>query len=518
MRIVTAAEMRRIDERAIAQYGLTVPELMEAAGKAVVSTIRARFGRLKGRTVGVLCGAGHNGGDGFVAARLLRKGGAQVVAVLLADPEKLGVEPRRQLAKARIARVRVVPATGPAGITALRAAFGGCDLLVDALFGTGLSRPVKGLPLEAVRELNRMKKPVVAVDIPSGMAADTGLPMGDAVRASVTVTFGLPKAGFFSASGGILAGELRVADIGFPGELLQDGALKTALTEASDVKRVLPDYDGGVHKGTRGRLVVVAGSTGLTGAAALCALGAQRIGAGLVTVACPESLNAILEVKLTEPMTAPVPETAGGFLSPRAAGRILRLTARADAAVIGPGIGRHRGTGRLLRELLAGLSVPLVVDADALHHLGGHPDLLKLVKTPVILTPHPGEAAWLMKTNIAEVEHDRVRVAKQMAAGYNAVVVLKGHHTVVADPRGEVRINPTGNRALATAGTGDVLSGVIGGLLAQRLAPFDAAWAGAFIHGSAGEGAGRRFGLDGVLAGDLLPILPRVLKGLRGGN
>jgi NAD(P)H-hydrate epimerase len=262
-------------------------------------------------------------------------------------------------------------------------------------------------------------------------------------------------------------------------------------------------------------LVVVAGATGLTGAATLCAYGAQRIGAGLVTVACPESLNAILEVKLTEPMTAPVPEVEGGFLSLRAAGRILHLTTNVNAVVIGPGIGRHRETGQLLRDLLTKLTVPMVVDADALNLLGGQLDIFRAVKAPVVLTPHPGEAAWLLKTSIMDVELNRVKVAKQIAEGYNTTVVLKGRFTVIASPQGEVRINPTGNRGLATAGTGDVLSGIIGGLLAQRLPAFEAATAGVYLHGLAGEWASRKLGPDGLLAGDLLPLLPRLLRRLK---
>lgn len=515
MKIVTAAEMRHIDERAVAEHGFTTSRLMEAAGQAVVAVMKSRFAPLFGKTVGILCGPGNNGGDGLVVARLLKKSRISVVVVLLADPDGLSPEPKKQYLKAKAAKVPVLSVTRIGRMDPLKAAFDECHLLVDALFGTGLSRNLDGLAKEAVRELNRQKKPVVAVDLPSGMSADTGLPMGDCVKATCTVTFGLPKIGFFTYAGRTFAGEVRTDDIGFPRPLLEDAALFHSVTEAGDVVRTLPNYDENTHKGTRGRLVVVAGATGLTGAATLCALGAQRIGAGLVTVACPESLNPILEAKLTEPMTAPVPEVEGGFLSLRAAGRIVHLTENVDAAVVGPGIGRHRETGQLLRELVVKLTVPMVVDADALNLLGGQLDIFKVVKTPVILTPHPGEAAWLLKTTIHEVERDRVRVAKQIATGYNVVVVLKGHQSVVANPRGEVRINPTGNRALSTAGTGDVLSGVIGGLLAQRLAPFDAAVAGTYIHGLAGERASRRFGFDGVLAGDLLPILPRILRRLR---
>lgn len=513
MKIVTASEMRRLDQRAVGEYGIPVRRLMESAGEAVVAVLRERFAPL--RFAGVVCGMGNNGGDGFVAARLLKRMGVRVAALLAGDPLRLPSEPRRQYDRARAVGVRF---RTRADAAAVREALSDCDVIVDALFGTGLSRPLTGEPLAIVRAINRIGRPVVSVDVPSGMSADDGSPRGDSIRAAITVTFGLPKLGFYTTEGRARVGTVVTADIGFPRELLDDAAFRHAFPERAEIRGLLPRYGEDIHKGTRGRLIVAAGSAGLSGAAALCATAAQRIGAGLVTVACPRSLNPILEVKLTEPMTAPMPETADGGLTERALGSILRLASRADAAVVGPGLGRHPRTARLLTGLLPRLPVPVVLDADALNLLGGRPSRLKVVKAPVLLTPHPGEAARLLRTDVAAVERDRVRVAKEIARGYNAVVVLKGHQTVVADPRGQVRLNPTGNRALATAGTGDVLSGVIGGLLAQRLSPFDAAVAGVYLHGLAGERASRRIGLDGVLAGDLLPILPRVLRDLRGGD
>ncbi len=361
----------------------------------------------------------------------------------------------------------------------------------------------------------KLGKTVVAVDIPSGLSSDPSVPLGEVLPAQMTVTFGLPKIGFYTPLGASLTGQVKIVNIGFPPELLNDPSMHYELTDLEMVQKALPRYDENTHKGTRGRVLVIAGATGLTGAAALSAYGAQRIGAGLVTVACPESLNAILEVKLTEPMTAPVQEIFGGFLSPKAVGRILHLAANVNSVVIGPGIGRHRETGELVRDLLTKLTVPMVVDADALNLLWGQLDIFKAVKAPVILTPHPGEAAWLLKTSITDVEQNRVKVAKQIAQDYNTHVVLKGRLTVIANPQGEVWINPTGNRGLATAGTGDVLSGMIGGLLAQRLSPFDAATAAVYLHGLAGETASQELGLDGLIAGDLLPLLPRLLRQVR---
>ncbi len=512
MKLATARDMKKIDELAVQDYGLSVRQLMESAGEAVLRELEEHFAPLSKRTVGVLCGKGHNGGDGLVTARLLKAVKASVVAVVLGDAESLAEETLGQFQRAKTAKVPILFLEEAGNLKSIQVALEECDLLVDAILGTGLSRPVEGLAKDLIRLAKGLGKPVVAVDIPSGLSADTGNPLGEVLSAHRTVTFGLPKVGFYSPTAPAYLGKWKVDPIGFPDELLNAPFLKHEITERETVRKALPRYDDYTHKGSRGRVVVVAGATGLTGAATLSALGAQRIGAGLVTVACPESLNAILEVKLTEPMTAPVPEVAGGFLSLKAAGRILGLCTNVNSVVIGPGIGRHRETAQLVRDLLTKLTLPMVVDADALNLLGGQLDIFKAVKAPVILTPHPGEAAWLLKISISEVEQNRLKVAKQIAEGYNVVLVLKGRHTVIASPRGEIRINPTGNRALATAGTGDVLSGVIGGLLAQRLNPFDAATLGVYLHGLAGERLARRMGPDGLLAGDLLPIFPKLLR------
>jgi hydroxyethylthiazole kinase-like uncharacterized protein yjeF len=515
MKLATSQDMKKVDELAVKDHGMAVPQLMEAAGTAVVKAMEEIYGDLREKTVGILCGKGNNGGDGWVVARLLKQKKISVVAVLLGETGELAGEPQKQYQKAKTAKVPVIPLGGAEGLPSVRVALEECDLLVDALFGTGLSRPIEGLGRDLIQLVKGLAKPVVAVDIPSGLSADSGSPLGETLPAQLTVTFGLPKAGFYTPIGSTFTGRVVVDDIGFPEALLKASFLKHELTELSTVQKSLPYYDENTHKGTRGRVVIVAGATGLTGAAVLSAYGAQRIGAGLVTVACPESLIPILGAKLTEPMTAPVPEVEGGFLSLKATGRILHLTANVNSVVIGPGIGRHRETAQLLRELLTKLTVPMVVDADALNLLGGQLDIFKAVRVPAILTPHPGEAAWLLKTTINEVEQNRVKVAKHIAEGYNVTVVLKGRFTVIANPQGDVRINPTGSRGLATGGTGDVLSGIIGGLLAQRLSPFDAATTGVYIHGLAGERASRRLGPDGLLAGDLLPLLPRLLRKLR---
>ncbi|HUO58348.1 MAG TPA: NAD(P)H-hydrate dehydratase [bacterium] len=515
MKLATSKDMKKIDEMAVQSHGLSIETLMEAAGNSVAEALEAQWGLLSKKTVGILCGKGHNGGDGLAAARFLKAKKASVVAVIIGEAEDLAEETLKQFLKAKAAKVPILGLTDSASLKSIQVALEECDILVDALLGTGLSRAPEGLYRELIQLARGLGKPVAAVDVPSGMSADSGMPPGEVLPAQMTVTFGLPKIGFYTPMGSSLTGKVTVEPIGFPQELLNASFIKQEVSDAEMVRKALPRYDENTHKGTRGRLVVVAGATGLTGAAVLSAIGAQRIGAGLVTVACAESLNPILASKLTECMTAPVPEVEGGFLSLKATGRILHLTTNVNAVVIGPGIGRHRETGQLLRDLLTKLTVPMVVDADALNLLGGQLDIFRAVKPSVILTPHPGEAAWLLKTSINEVEQNRVKVAKQIAESYNVTVVLKGRFTVIASPQGELRINPTGNRGLATAGTGDVLAGMIGGLLAQRLPAFEAATTGVFLHGLAGERASQRLGPDGLMAGDLLPVLPRLLRQMR---
>jgi NAD(P)H-hydrate epimerase len=515
MKIALASDMRRIDQAAGAQYGLTVEKLMENAALAVLEVLTNEYGPLAKKSFVLLCGPGNNGGDGLALARLLKQKKALPTILFVEDPKGLGKETARQWARAKKSRVSAIVLHNPKRWTEAEKLLKKCDVVVDALFGTGLSRPLEGAAKEAVRLLNASGKPIVSIDIPSGLSSDTGQTLGEVVKASRTVTFALPKYAFFTPLGSSLAGRWSVADIGIPPELLENETHKFEMIDENIVRKVLPSYDVQTHKGTRGRLIIVAGSTGFTGAATLCAWGAQRSGAGLVTVACPESLNPILEIKLTEPMTVPVPEVEGGFLSVRALGRILTLASKANAFVLGPGIGRHHETVQLLRDLLLKVTVPMVVDADALFLLAGQRDLFKSARVPIIVTPHPGEAAGLLKTSISDVESRRTAVAEQIAREYNVVTVLKGPWTVIAHPQKGVRLNPTGTRALGTAGTGDVLAGMIGGLLAQRLQPWDAATAGVFLHGLAGQRAEKRFGPDGLMAGDILPEIPRVLRRVR---
>ena len=515
MKLAFSQEMKRMDDLAVKRFKFTVARLIERAGAAAVQVLAQKAGPLGGKTIGIVCGKGHNGGDGLAAARLLKKKGSAPLVVLACGPKDLNPEAAKQYQKAKAAGVRAMDISKAGGLSAAREALFKCDLLMDALLGTGLSRPSQGLTRDLIGIMNRTGKPILALDTPSGFSVDQGRALGSAVHADFTVTFGLLKPGFYMPGAGAFTGKVTLAPIGFPPELLAADFLSSELTDADLVRGILPRYDQDIHKGSRGRVLVVAGSLGLTGAAALSAWGAQRVGAGLVTVACAKSLLPILASKLTEAMTAPLPEVGGGFLSKKAATKILELGQKVDALVIGPGLGRHPETAKLLAEILPKMSKPLVLDADALFLLSGQEKWMRRLEAPLLLTPHSGEAGRLLGVSADEVDRNRLKIAKQIAREYNGVAVLKGPHTVIARASGAIRINPSGSRALATGGTGDVLSGILGGLLAQGLAPFDAAAAGVYLHGLAGERAAEMLGPDGLLAGDLLPILPQLLKQIR---
>ncbi|HXL73120.1 MAG TPA: NAD(P)H-hydrate epimerase, partial [bacterium] len=325
MKLATAQDTRKIDESAVKDYSLTIAGLMERAGAAVLKILEETYRPLSKKKFGVLCGKGNNGGDALVIARLLKRKKASVVVILVGEVDELSTETKKQYQKTKAGKIPILAMIDSENIKAVQAALEECDMIVDGLLGTGLSRTVEGLYCDLIRLVKKMEKPVIAVDIPSGLSADSGSPMGDVLPAQMTVTFGLPKFGFYTPMGASYTGDLKVVNIGFPEKLLNAPFIHQELSDLSMIQKSLPNYDENTHKGIRGRVLVIAGARGLTGAAALSAYGAQRIGAGLVTVACAESLNDILEIKLTEAMTAPVPEIEGGFLSPRAIGRILDL-------------------------------------------------------------------------------------------------------------------------------------------------------------------------------------------------
>ncbi len=514
MKLVDAEKMRSIDRRAIRACGVKGIVLMENAGRTVADVVEEELGCCSGTLsrVAVVAGKGNNGGDGFVAARHLKNRGIDVSVLAMAAPSDMKGDAGTN---ARIWE-------GMDGETLLIGS--GRDLkrhatvlkhsavIVDALFGTGLSTDVRGLYADMIELINSLKKRVVAVDIPSGIDATTGRVLGCAVRASVTVTMALPKLGHYLYPGRSCSGRVVVADIGMPRLLLEDESIKTNLTDDEFLFNTLRPREEDTHKGTYGHLLVVGGSTGKSGAPYMAAMGALRSGAGLVTIGLPKGLNPSMETKTTEVMTLPLPETPEGGLSEGALEVIKDFLKDKEALVLGPGIGTSKETARFVIGLLQDLNVPSVIDADGLNVLRGSLSVIKGAGLPVVLTPHPGEMARLLDVSTAHVQRDRIGSARRLSESTGAVIVLKGASTVITEPEGTVYINPTGNPGLATAGTGDVLSGMIGGLMAQGLDPFSSAVSAVYMHGLAADRIKAERGAIGMAATDLLEKIPEIIN------
>jgi hydroxyethylthiazole kinase-like uncharacterized protein yjeF len=525
MKVVTAAEMRVMEQGADAA-GLSFAAMMENAGRAIAEEIKRRW-PVASRGVLVLVGPGNNGGDGLVVARHLHDAGAKVVLYLLRP------RPADDL-NWRLCQERGLPtaiAEDDADFAALRYQLDNSAIIVDALLGTGTARPIEGtlqklleivksvLPLSPSPRLPRPSAPVVvAVDLPTGLNCDTGAAGPAILPTDLTVTFACPKRGHFLFPGAAFVGELVIADIGIPPTLAVD--VPVELTTPAEARALLPPRPLDAHKGTFGKALVVAGSENYTGAAYLAAAAATRVGAGLVTLACARSLHPIWASKLVEVTFLPLAEAMSGHLGPEALEPLCAALPVYDALLLGPGLGQHPSTVELVTQLVnhfrSTMACPLVLDADALNALARTPGWAAgLPPGRVILTPHPGEMGRLLGRSIAEVEAQRVETAQEAARAWQQVVILKGAYSLIAGPDGRVSINPFANPALATAGTGDVLAGALVGLLAQGLAPFDAARLGAYLHGLAGELASEEIGEAGLVAGDLLPRLPTAMRRLR---
>lgn len=511
MKIVTAAQMKELDRLTITQARIPDLTLMEAAGAGVISCMEDFFGSLAGKRVTIFCGKGHNGGDGLVVARLLAKKRAVVRVLLLSKLSDLTGAPKTMYR--RLVRVAGQAAVHtPFSPERARALLGTSQVVVDALLGTGLSAPVTGPYQSAIELMNSSGRPVVAVDLPSGLHADTGAVLGRAVQATLTVTIGLPKLGLYAGSGIDHAGTVRVVDIGIPAPLVEAVASPLSLITPAEARQSLPARRPSSHKGTYGHAGIIAGSVGKTGAAALAAKAALRVGTGLVTVATPASANSALEAKLLEAMTMPMPETKDKTLARAGLERLVTFANTRSAVAIGPGLTTHPETVELVHALIARVEKPLVLDADALNALAGRTAALAACKVPPILTPHPGEMARLDgQATPHTINADRLGTATRFAQGRGVIVVLKGARTVVAHPDGRVAICPTGNPGMATAGTGDVLTGMLVGLLAQGLGQWETACAATFFHGLAGDMAAAELGQAGMTAGDLLDRIPHAL-------
>jgi hydroxyethylthiazole kinase-like uncharacterized protein yjeF len=516
--VLSAAQMRAVDRTAIETLGIPGVVLMENAGRAVAEQVM-RQRPVAGLDVRIVCGVGQNGGDGFVIARHLANAGARVTVLLAAPRAKLSGD-ADLFAQAVERDPRITLRDGSACDLALwRSLLAGAAVLVDAIFGTGLRSDVTGVPAAAIAAMNATPALRVAVDLPSGLDADTGKVRGVAVNAEVTVTMGARKLGL-ALEAEAPVGRVEVADLGVSMAALADAARAVGplchWIETAEIAAGLPRRGPAGHKGTAGHLLVIAGSPGKTGAAVLVGKAALRAGAGLVTIASTREGQAALDAKVLETMTtcyAAGPDADGGSYQVLAA-----EAARMKAAALGPGIPTGEGMRALVRRLVGELPLPLVVDADALNLLGADAGVARAAAWPRIFTPHPGEMARLLATTTAEVQGDRLGHARRLAAATNAVVVLKGARTVIAAPDGTAHINPAANPSLGTAGSGDVLTGVIAALCGQGLPALDAARTGVHLHGLAAEEAVRSLGIGNLIAGDLPDAVGRVIQAQLGAD
>ena len=520
MKTVTPEEMRDLERRS-EEEGVSTDALMERAGLLAARVAWNMLGEgAYGSQIIILVGSGNNGSDGLVTARHLQSWGARTTAFLLAPraPDDPKLQPASEVG------VTIVEAADSSHLTDIQSELSEAALVVDAVLGTGQSRPLEGIYRDVLAAANaeRERRPelvILAMDIPSGVDAETGSADADALVADATATFGFPKTGLFRFPGAGLMGQITVADIGIP-EGLSANIRQEVVTQAW-AQAYLPTRPLSAHKGTFGRVLALVGSRNYVGAAYLACMGAARSGSGYVTLAATPSLQSLVASKLTEPTYLLLPCDTDGDPTAEGALAVRDGLPNCDVLLAGCGLGQHDGTNALLEQLLLSsvpLSVPIVLDADALNTLSGIPSWYSRLQSPTVVTPHPGEMSRLLGTSITDVEGDRVATAQKAAAEWGVIVLLKGAYTVVASPEGDVRIIPFANPGLATAGTGDVLAGVIASLIAQGVLPYDAASLGAYLHAAAGEMVTNDIGNTGLVASDLLPMIPRAIKSVREGT
>ncbi len=524
MKVLTATEMARIDRLTTEQAGIPSLELMENAGRAVAQFLVEQFGPLEPRKIVVLCGKGNNGGDGMVAARHLFQQQIIPQVLLLTDPASLkgdaAVNYRRLAELVPIRVVQDLASWSEATVT-----LGHSTLLVDALLGTGLNKPLEGFLLEVVRSLPRVfpRAHIVAVDVPSGLSADTGEIIGEHVCAAGCVTFTAPKRAHVFPPACEQMGKWIVQPIGTPPELLDsDGSLFLNLTERRDVVWLAERRRRDTHKGTYGHALIVGGSVGKSGAAAMCARAALRSGVGLATVATSKSALPMVASYSMEVMTEPLPETEAGTVSLHALehGWLDRVAEGKDVLAVGPGLGLQPETADFIRQAVNRYSVPIVLDADGLNAFAGCIETLVTADRVRVLTPHPGEFARLTGLKVSEILRRRVEVAREFTQRHGVYLVLKGYRTVIAAPDGQVWVNPTGNPGMATGGSGDVLTGILASLLAQypKRPVTSVMVAGVYLHGLAGDEAAREKGEVSLMAGDIIECLPAAFRELEGSH
>ncbi len=503
MKVATREIIREIDRASVEEHGISVNVLMENAGRAVCAVACERFPQA--RKIAVICGGGNNGGDGFVAARHLAGRNRDVVVYTSKKTGEYEDQPLENLLSAQKSGIEIVEVEGKVSKIAP------CDLMVDALLGTGLESEVKGVNAKLIDFINRSTVPCLAVDIPSGIDSNTGAVLGSAVKADATVTFVMPKIGISVYPGVEHAGKVFVAGITTPRHL--ENGIDCEIVTYETCRKILKPRAADTHKGTYGHTLVLAGSTGKSGAAILAAEAAVSVGSGLVTLGVPKSIHSVAEHKTAEAMTEPLEDEQGHF-GKLSLDRAKEITVDKNSLVTGPGISVSEQTAFFFREVVSACPCPVVIDADGLNILADNPDIFEKIGGAV-LTPHPAEMARLCGKTTAEIQADRIAAARELASGKGCFVVLKGARTVTALPGGETYINPTGNPAMASGGMGDALAGIIGGLIAQGYASGHACILGVFVHGLSGDIRAEKSGGMAVRATEVIDGLPDAFARIR---
>ncbi len=514
MKVLTSKQMRNLDNRAIQEFGIPGSILMENAGLGITQEIEKKFPEIHKENVVIVAGKGNNGGDGFVVARHLFNRGCKPCVLLFASKKNVKGDAGLNLSIADKMGIPIKEIPSVEAWEKERGRIFHASLLVDAIFGTGLFEPAKGLHAQVIEDINRSHAFKVAIDIPSGLSSDNFQIIGPCVKANLTVTMAAPKVAHVFPPSEEYVGKWVVVDISIPSFLFEDEAIGLEIIERSRVQTCFLPRGKDTHKGTFGHLFVLSGALGKTGAAVLAGKAALKMGAGLVTVGTPQSCLPIIARSMPELMTEPLPETSSRTLSVEAMEDIQILLKGKDAVLIGPGISTHESTTELVLSLLPQLKIPVVLDADALNIVSEKPEVLKKMSHPVILTPHPGEFARVLHASTKTVLKEKLTLAPQLAQDYGVYLILKGYKTLVACPDGRVYINPTGNPGMATAGSGDVLSGMIAAMMMQESSLVDALLASVYVHGLSGDIAAERVGEKSLTAGNLIARLPSAIKTL----
>ncbi len=507
MKVCTVDSMRKMDRKAVEHYGIRSELLMENAGHAAYLVIHREIG-IRGLRFAVICGSGNNGGDGLVVARKLHSMGGLATVYLPGDEAKFQGTGRLNL---EIAQKIPLSIKRIDDLKTFKAGLSECDCIVDAIFGTGLAREVKGIYGEIIGLINESGKKVFSIDIPSGVNGDNGGIMGHAVRADCTITFGLPKLGNLLFPGFSLGGRLYLTHISFPPALTKNDELTYEINQPVP----LPARDPNAHKGKLGDLLTVAGASTYYGAPYFSAYSFLKAGGGYSRLAAPASMIPGIAAKGNEIVFVPQSETSSGSLSSGNLDGLIELSKKVDMVVLGPGVSRNPDTQDLVRHMIEAVGKPLIIDGDGLYAAASNREILKQRSSPTILTPHPGEMAQLTGKTIKDVEGDRVQTTITAAKELGCFIVLKGAHSLIASPRGRLWINMSGNSGMATAGSGDVLTGTIAAMLGQGLPVEEAIKTGVFLHGLAGDLASDDKGEDGITAQDILDYLPPAVKRYR---